>query len=105
MSTIAPPSPPIRAGDILIMYSEHHQPPAVMPIVAVHQLGAVLMQQPPADAASPSVAPGSVALKVTHSPLIDSHGRLDMRAACSHHDHMARDVVGARELKTRLGTY
>jgi prevent-host-death family protein len=29
----------------------------------------------------------------------------DTSAGCGHNDHMARNVVGARELKTRLGTY
>jgi prevent-host-death family protein len=30
---------------------------------------------------------------------------LDEVVQCSHNDHMERNVVGARELKTRLGTY
>ena len=29
----------------------------------------------------------------------------DSDARCGHNDYMARNVVGARELKTRLGTY
>ena len=29
----------------------------------------------------------------------------DTSARCGHNDYMARNVVGARELKTRLGTY
>lgn len=31
--------------------------------------------------------------------------RLDGVFGCRHNDHMERHVVGARELKTRLGTY
>lgn len=30
---------------------------------------------------------------------------IDSLARCGHNDHMVRNTVGARELKTRLGTY
>jgi prevent-host-death family protein len=32
-------------------------------------------------------------------------GAVDLGGACGHNDYMARNLVGARELKTRLGTY
>ena len=38
-----------------------------------------------------------------HSLLHGDH--LTQRARCGHNDYMARNTVGARELKTRLGTY
>ena len=31
--------------------------------------------------------------------------RIDVATGCGHNDHMERTAVGARELKTRLGTY
>ncbi len=34
-----------------------------------------------------------------------SRSWLDVMFTCRHNDHMERTVVGARELKTRLGTY
>ena len=30
---------------------------------------------------------------------------IDSRVSCGHNDYMGRNIVGARELKTRLGTY
>jgi prevent-host-death family protein len=37
--------------------------------------------------------------------LMTSATSLATRASCGHNDHMANRVVGARELKIRLGTY
>ena len=40
-------------------------------------------------------------MKEPHLP----RAALAAEAQCSHNDHMARNLVGARELKVRLGTY
>ena len=50
------------------------------------------------DACASVLIPGAPGVLANHTPF-------DARARCGHNDYMARHTVGARELKTRLGTY
>lgn len=53
---------------------------------------------------TPRLRPTTPLPKTLDSCLL-SHSQFDDISRCGHNDYMERSVVGARELKTRLGTY